>query len=692
MNLTSLRLTLRKYGVLVGTVAVIAVAIISMATIWFLQSAEGPVAPTAPESQPQAAQNVCSIEWIVKNECSNLKVYNATTKAEIPAGTAIAKGTPIQWSCEGLPGTNFWKYRYRNAPTDVFKLHSELSRKDLTDVNAHRSNPLNTAGMNYLQVHCKPFAGDYGAPKTSVLANCTRVITFADSPKATCSESCSADADCSTGLACIGNMCKNPTCSADADCTCDTQTTKTSDLVTTDLTCTNQDFTATMTLKENNVAKAGVVVNFTYNNVPKTATTNASGVATVTYTYVAGQTVTATPTGGYPVKSKVIMFDDECPNPVKTSAIDATALTCEDQTFDVTMTLKEDSVAKSGIAVSFVYSGETKTATTNASGVATQTFTYQEDGNVVATPAAASGYAAKTEPIAFDTDSCDEPVKASELVVTTLTCTNQNFDAKMTLKEDGVVKSGVVVKFEYNGSTKNATTNASGVAQQSFTYAAGKTVVATPEQGYPAQSKAVTFTDTCPTATPVPVSCNNGCSANSDCDAGLTCSGGVCRNPSCTNQSSCTCPTATPTATPGPVSCNNTCSSNAACGSGLICSGGVCRNPSCTNESDCTCAIATATPTPAPSCNNTCVTSNDCGSGLTCSNGQCRNPSCTNQTNCTCLIAQATATPVPVTKGGTPTPAPTLPVAGSTAQTVALLTVGVAVIGLGASRWYMLKR
>jgi len=56
-------------------------------------------------------------------------------------------------------------------------------------------------------------------------------------------------------------------------------------------------------------------------------------------------------------------------------------------------------------------------------------------------------------------------------------------------------------------------------------------------------------------------------------------------------------PTSTPTATPN--SCNGTCGSNANCSSNLVCSGGFCRNPSCTQSTSCACA-GTSTPAPTP--------------------------------------------------------------------------------------------
>lgn len=60
-------------------------------------------------------------------------------------------------------------------------------------------------------------------------------------------------------------------------------------------------------------------------------------------------------------------------------------------------------------------------------------------------------------------------------------------------------------------------------------------------------------------------------------------------------------PTATPTNPPGePNSCNGTCGSNNNCRSGYFCHNGFCRNPSCADESDCSCPLSVSTSTPPP--------------------------------------------------------------------------------------------
>ncbi|MFC1653669.1 hypothetical protein ACFL1M_02380 [Patescibacteria group bacterium] len=78
---------------------------------------------------------------------------------------------------------------------------------------------------------------------------------------------------------------------------------------------------------------------------------------------------------------------------------------------------------------------------------------------------------------------------SSTLSTTTVSCDNRNFDAIMTLKNDGVVVSGVNVEFAYHGTTVTRTTNSSGIAQAGFTQSGEYSVTATPQSGgYPSHS------------------------------------------------------------------------------------------------------------------------------------------------------------------------------------------------------------
>jgi hypothetical protein len=173
----------------------------------------------------------------------------------------------------------------------------------------------------------------------------------------------------------------------------------------------------------------------------------------------------------------------------------------------------------------------------------------------------------------------------------------------------------------------------------------------------------------------VPV-CNSRCNSNLQCSKNMVCDkkSGRCRNPSCVNESDCSCPqivnspTPPPTTpppvstTPPPAVCNSTCTSNSSCQTGQICdtTSGRCRNPSCLADSDCVCSsTAPHSPTPPPvsppptACNDVCTNNASCPSTMVCdtSSGRCRNPSCLTETDCVCGV-QTSPTPSPLVDAG----------------------------------------
>lgn len=720
MNLTSFKASLRKYSAIVGVLAVVVVGAITMATIWFLNQAEGPVAPTAPQSQPQAAGNVCSVQWIVRNDCNNFQVFNADTGAEIPAGTSVAAGTKVQWACKGLEGTNFFKYRYRTSATEDYKLQSEGKTKNMPDPANPRSTVLDTTGMSYLQVFCRPFAGDFGAPKALVEAKCTRVISFStvEEPPKQCNEACTTDAQCSGTNQCISGMCRNPSCSGETDCTCAEEPPKQCNEACTsnaqcgggnqciagmcrnaacsgetDCTCNtpdalscvdgafNQTFTnAGLDAKLQKLGDGGLTIG------------NGVGTLEVTanqppYEPRALLNTLAPITGNL---MSTVNFNSLTINPVMNTGVARLQLISSDQATSYRLEWRKGANGTSQIVSdqtngSSVVSGSEKSV--NIPGDSQVRFRIERENTTVRmyyrlgsgndilhreytgasmplhirsgiVSADTSGtlniqsvmdnYALACIPAQCSASctsdsqcvsglscisgmcrnpSCsgeadctcpNEPVKSSDLVVNGPSCTNNNIEARVTVKENNAVKSGITVTFRYNGETKSSVSDANGLATATFTYAANQTVVVEISDGWAGHSRGTNYELNCPGGTPTPTAT----------------------------------PTATPTGTPGPT------------------------------------GTPIATPTPPASCNNSCVTSSDCSSGLTCSGGQCRNASCTNKTNCVCDIAQTTPDSTP-----TPTPTPTtLPVAGSTGQTLALVAIGVTVVGLGVTRFRFLKK
>lgn len=847
MNLTSFKLRLRKYGALIATLAVVMVAGISLATIWFLQQNQGAVAPNAPDSQPQASGNVCSVEWVVRNGCSDFKLFNADTGVEMPVTQPIAKGTKIQWSCAGLPGTNFYRYSTRSSATADFTPHYEAQVEQMADPANPRSTTFDTANLEYLELFCRPFAGDFGATMGSVRNQCQRVITFEAAPLAQCSQACSTDANCSAGLTCSGGMCRNPACTGEVSCTCPGATPAPTPVPT--ISCADATFTedfADSTLSDKFAATRN---NFSVSNGNGVIASEPGGGGSIeTKDFVRGdiffsvdaKSFASTPGTadsavdfymiGAPGQQTYIMIWTKGPNGKSQLRTTMTGPNAEAGSAAVDVPSSGEftvSAYRTGSTMTLSYqlpnqpSQVLKTFTSDPSvglrpyirvrpvtaNGENATFTFDNlvvkcDATVPTPPPTpvACEAAAFTEAFADTTlDVKLRKVGAGQVAVAngraTMSVTSEvsqfvavegrefvqgNFQTSVDLSDyttasgNGIVETGLVTatsnwekqyRVTWQKGANNSTsrllvqsvvpgTTASPAAQfttlntteiaanaavtlravreggtlRFYSQQSGQTavllasvsttealrpvVLVTPNSSGRSMSVqidnfALVCDTTIPTPPPGPVSCNNTCTASSQCGAGLTCNGGVCRNPSCTNESSCTCPVAT--ATPVPASCNNTCSANSDCGSGLTCSGGVCRNPSCTNQSSCTCPTATpvatatpapgssatprpttttiaqATPTPTPpaSCGNTCVTSSDCRNGLTCSNGQCRNPSCNDKTNCVCDVAPGAPAP---------TPAPELPQAGSVGQTVAILTAGAAVVAIGLGRWYYFKR
>ncbi len=80
-----------------------------------------------------------------------------------------------------------------------------------------------------------------------------------------------------------------------------------------DISCNEGDFLATFDLKDNGVAQANILVNFTYNGIAKQTTTNADGRASVTFPQQGSYDLKAAPDNGYPTQSMKVNMPENCP-------------------------------------------------------------------------------------------------------------------------------------------------------------------------------------------------------------------------------------------------------------------------------------------------------------------------------------------------------------------------------------------
>jgi hypothetical protein len=79
------------------------------------------------------------------------------------------------------------------------------------------------------------------------------------------------------------------------------------------LTCNESDFTVDMDLTEDGQPVAGILVNFSYNGLNASDTTDAGGRARVSFPAQGNYTVQANPDGGYPSKSLEVHMPEDCP-------------------------------------------------------------------------------------------------------------------------------------------------------------------------------------------------------------------------------------------------------------------------------------------------------------------------------------------------------------------------------------------
>lgn len=148
MNRTQLTKQLRTLRTPLLALGMGVFAIISVGAIWYMRTA-GSVAPTAPDSQPAAAGNQCTLEFTVADRCNGLKT-----------NMPLARGRTVIFECAGSPSTDRYVFRIEENPGGVREQNSP-------------SRQLSLVVRNSLKVSCQPCTGDICAPMQEVEANCT---------------------------------------------------------------------------------------------------------------------------------------------------------------------------------------------------------------------------------------------------------------------------------------------------------------------------------------------------------------------------------------------------------------------------------------------------------------------------------------------------------------------------------------
>jgi len=150
-----------------------------------------PVAPTVPQVTPKASAPACTLTFALAA---------TPTPTPTPGSTPTPTPTPAP-SCNSSCTTNA-------------DCQSGMICFDTGNGKACR-NPSCTSQTNCACVT--------PTPTPTVTPTPTPTPTPAPTP-ASCNSSCTTSADCQSGMACINNVCRNPSCSTSPNCVCQTPT------------------------------------------------------------------------------------------------------------------------------------------------------------------------------------------------------------------------------------------------------------------------------------------------------------------------------------------------------------------------------------------------------------------------------------------------------------------------------------
>lgn len=647
------------------------------------QQVEGPVAPNAPSSQPQAAipeANICSLGFEVAGTpatnatcvSKTAKKVVGTTKTTLNTNGQVMRGDTVEYTITIATTTSTNSIQVSDKLPAQLTLVANSLKVDkgsmdstLTDPNQFTTNINVPSGIRGLQVNLTYQAKVNADAQNLLITNAAKITTNNDAS--------TADNSCKMTLQVYVTPPKAPP-SGVAQCE-----TKTAYNVTTKKAYTTSG---------NNVStvKRGDIIEYRVNVVAEKTT---KGAVVVTDTLPAGVTyvpnsstwTNTTPPSG---TSKVITFN---------MGVMAQNGKKQNTTISYKVKVNDDAaVALFNNAAKVVTAADNSTADTcNAIlKVAPVGVAQCEEKSVTN----ASGAAIANESVVQkgDTLTYKVTVTADETTSGPVVLTD-TLPASVTY--DSAVTSGV----QYNASTRKITMNLGTMGDtadnKSKTVEYKVKVNTNANPGDFTNEASVTTGGTnasgCHATLRIAYQCNSKCETDDQCSsigAGYICSienGNTCR--SADNPSSSSCEGATPS-----YSCNSSCDSDTQCqgvNSNYVCAetneGRRCRNKDYETQTNCEAPGTSPTPTPTPTigCNTLCASNADCTNpDHICSttadgSNRCRLAEYPSASNC--VVPGTPGTPV----AGQPSMPEELPVTGPT-DWVNWLKAGLVTMGIGA--------
>ena len=216
-------------------------------------------------------------------------------------------------------------------------------------------------------------------------------------------------------------------------------------------------FTVQVVTADGRSVVAGAAVDFTINGKTTTAFTDADGIAKLAIADVPGTYDVTSAYNGQSYKNSVVVKLN--PSTCKiTQNKDINVDYDGGKYFSVKIVSADGKVAASGVSVKFTINGKSKTVTTDKDGIAKIKITDVPKKYIMATTY--NGKSVK------NTVTVKQVLKAKKVTVKK---TAKKFTLKATLKINGKLVKGKVIKFKFNGKTYKVKTNKKGIAQKTLT-------------------------------------------------------------------------------------------------------------------------------------------------------------------------------------------------------------------------------